>query len=134
MNDNGCLFNVNDLMHIWTVITHLHILLHLRSCVGVPVIRNKVKEVVGATIAVSWEPPLEGACPVISYNVYYREVISQAARSKWNTVTVSRTTTSYTLYLNCWKEYEIAVTSLNAYKESNFHDSNTWKLRTRGGN
>jgi len=97
------------------------------------VIRNKVKEVAGTTIAVSWEPPLEGACPVMSYNVYYREVILQAAKSKWTTVTVGRTTTSYTLYLNCWKEYEIAVTSLNADGESNFHDSNTWKLRTRGG-
>ena len=95
---------------------------------------NKVKEVVGATIAVSWEPPLDGVCPVLSYSVYYREVFSQAVKSKWHTVTVSSATTSYTLHLSCWKEYEIAVTSLTAYGESNFHDSNTWKLRTRGGN
>ena len=95
---------------------------------------NKDKEVAGGTIAVRWEPPLEGACPVMSYNVYYREVISQAVKRKWKTVAASKITTRYPLYLNCWKEYEIAVTSLTAYGESNFHDSNTWKLRTIGGN
>ena len=97
-------------------------------------ILNKAKEVAGTAVVVRWEPPLEGACPVMSYNVYYREVISQAVKSKWNTVTVSRNATIHTLQLNCRKEYEIAVTSLNTHGESDLKDSRTWRFKTLGGN
>ena len=77
---------------------------------------------------------MEGACPVISYNVYYREVISKAKKSSWNMVTVNRNATSFTLQLNCRKKYEVAVTSLNTYGESDFNDSRIWHLNTQGGN
>ena len=89
----------------------------------------------GGTVVVAWEPPLEGACPVVRYTVYYREVLSPAMKSKWHSqVTVNRNTTSYTLHLNCRKEYDIAVTSLNANTESALNDSKIWNFKTGGGN
>lgn len=98
---------------------------------GVPIIMNKVKEVQGNTVVVRWEPPLEGACPVVSYNVYHREVFSPASKSKWNSATVNRNSTNHTLYLNCRKQYELAVTSVNSHGESEFQ---IWNFRTKGGN
>ena len=92
-----------------------------------------MRELAGGTVVVKWEPPLEGACPVLSYNVYHREVFSREEKGKWNKVTVNRNTTNYTFYLNCWKEYEIVVTSVNTNEESAFNDSEVWKFRTRGG-
>lgn len=70
----------------------------------------------------------------MGYNVYNREVISPAEKSKWNSVTVSRNTTNYTLHLNCRKQYEIAVTSLIGQRESEMIDSRVWNFNTRGGN
>ena len=96
-------------------------------------ILNKVKEVAGAMVVVRWEPPLEGACPIVGYNVYYREDFSQTKESKWKLVNVNRTAASYTFHLECWKEYEIAVTSFNAAGESDINDSGIWKLRTGKG-
>ena len=96
-------------------------------------ILNKVKEVAGAAVVVRWEPPLEGACLIVGYNVYYREDFSQTEESKWKLVNVNRTATSDTLYLDCWKEYEIAVTSLNAAGDSDINESRIWKLRTGKG-
>lgn len=96
-------------------------------------ILNKVKEVAGAAVVVRWEPPLEGACPIVGYNVYYREDLLQAEGSKWKLVTVNRTADSCTLHLECWKDYEIAVTSLNAAGESDVKDSRIWRLRTGKG-
>lgn len=95
---------------------------------------NKVKEVPGGDVLVRWEPPLDGACLVVRYNVYYREVILHVKKSKWNSVAVNRNVTSYTLHLKCNKKYEIAVTSLNAYRESDISDSQIWKFKTKGGN
>ena len=97
-------------------------------------ILNNVSEVAGATVVVKWEPPWEGACPFVGYNVYHREDFSQRAGSKWNLVTVNRTATSSTLHLECWKAYEITVTSLNSAGESNINDSRIWKLTTGKGN
>ncbi|KAJ7385283.1 hypothetical protein OS493_016354 [Desmophyllum pertusum] len=100
---------------------------------GVPIIVNTTKAVTGRTVVVAWEPPLEGACPVVRYTVYYREVLSPAIKSKWHSpVTVNRNTTSYTLHLNCRKEYDIAVTSLNANTESALNDSKIWNFKTGG--
>ena len=108
--------------------------LYLRSCAGVPVIKNRTEEVTGATVVVKWEPPLDGACPVDQYKVYYSEVILQAENKNWSSVTVNRNTTSYTIQLTCGREYEIAVTSLATQRESNFHESRIWKFKIRGGN
>ena len=94
----------------------------------------KINEVKGGTYAVKWEPLLEDACPVEQYKVNYREIFSKANKGKWNSVTVNRNATSYILHLHCWKEYEIAVTSLNSYGESSINDSEVWKFRTLGGN
>ncbi|XP_078368380.1 uncharacterized protein LOC144652235 [Oculina patagonica] len=97
---------------------------------GVPVITNTTKVVPGGTVVVAWEPPLEGACPVEKYTVYYREVMSS---SKWHSVSVSKNTTSYTLHLNCRSEYNVAVTSLSGYGESSLNESKIWNFKTSGG-
>ena len=129
MNDPPCsclisLYNIlYDTMH------------HFPSRLGVPVVfKDKNKKVDGATVVVGWEPPFDGACPVVGYKVYYREVILPAGKSKWTSNTVSRAVTSHTLQLKCSKKYEIAVTSLNAYKESDLIDSRILKFTTGGGN
>ena len=106
------------------------------SFLGVPVIESQanVSEVKGGAIVVKWQPHLEDVCQVEQYKVYYREIFSQANKGKWSSVTVNRNATSYILHLYCWKEYEIAVTSLNSYGESSITDSEVWKFRTLGGN
>ena len=97
-------------------------------------ILNSTTVVTGAVVVVSWEPPLEGACPVVRYKVYYREVISHVNNdSKWISVAVNRDETSHTFHLKCLKEYEIAVTSLTTQGESDFKDSSIWKFKTKGG-
>lgn len=97
---------------------------------GVPDIVNSTEVVPGGNVVVAWEPPLEGACPVIMYNVYYRQV---TRKSKWQSVTVNGKTVSYTLQLKCREDYEVAVTSLSGYKESAFNESKIWKFKTQGG-
>ena len=93
---------------------------------------NKVKEVAGATVVIRWEPSLDEVCPVVWYSVYYRQV--KNLKEQWNlAVTVDRNATSHTLYLNCRKEYEIAVTAMNASGEGGVHDSGTWIFKTGGG-
>ena len=103
---------------------------------GVPLLKSqaKVKVVKGGAVLVEWGPLLEGACPVEQYKVYYRGVFSQANKGEWSSVTVNRNATGNILHLHCWKEYEIAVTSLNSYGESSFNDSEVWQFRTQGGN
>ena len=94
---------------------------------------NKDKEVAGETVVIIWEPPLNGACSVLGYKVYYRKV-SLAEISRWSSVTVDKNCTSHTLHLGCWKEYEVAVTSLSAANantdgtESSFSDSWIFKV------
>ena len=106
----------------------------IKIFLGVPVIVNSTKAVPGGTVVVAWEPPLEGACPVDNYTVYYREVVSPTRKSKWQSITVNRNITSCTLQLKCRKEYDVAVTSLRGYKESAFSDSKIWNFKTGGGN
>ena len=101
---------------------------------GIPTIVNSTAVITGGIVVVSWEPPLEGACPVVRYKVYYREVISHVNNeSKWNSVAVNRNITSHTLHLKCQKEYEIAVTSQTTQGESDFKDSGIWKFKTKEG-
>ena len=101
---------------------------------GVPLIVNSTKSVPGGAVVVAWEPPFEGACPVVSYTVYYREVVLSVARNNsWYSITVHRNKTSCTLHLNCRKEFDVAVTSLSGSGESAFNDSKIWNFQTGGG-
>ena len=109
---------------------HDNVLNHTFLKIGVPDIVNSTKTVPGGTVVVAWEPPLEGACPVTTYTVYYRKV---AKKTKWQSVTVKGKTNSYTLQLRCREEYEVAVTSLIGYKESAFNESKIWNFKTQGG-
>ena len=94
---------------------------------------SRAWRVPGGAVKVKWISPLEGACPVRGYNVYYREVFSRTEKSKWSSVAVDRNITNHTIYFNCWKEYEIAVTSLISNGESPIKDSQVWGFRTLGG-
>lgn len=85
---------------------------------------------VGGAVVIRWQNPLEGPCPISNYRIWYREVFSAASKSKWDSVVVRRNATSYTLQFHCWKEYEIAMTSVNGSVGINTH---AWKFRTGGG-
>ena len=45
---------------------------------------------------------------------------------------VKSNTTCHTLYLDCFKEYQVAVTSLNAHGESDLSHSRVWNFKTGG--
>ena len=99
---------------------------------------NKDKEVAGETVVIIWEPPLNGACSVLGYKVYFRKV-SLAETSPWSFVTVDKNCTNHTLHVGCWEEYEVGVTSLtsananNDSTESSFSDSRIWNFKVMGG-
>ena len=86
----------------------------------------------GGAVVVAWKPPLEGTCPIVNYIVYYRQV-AKNMETGWQSVTVNGNSNSYTLQLKCNQKYDVAVTSLSGYKESDFNDSKIWKFKTKGG-
>ena len=90
------------------------------------------KQVTGGTVGIQWEPPLEGACPVLAYNIYYRRVSSQrSGESKRDLISIDGSINQYTLHLNCSHEYEINVTSMDGHMESD--SSQTLKFKPSGG-
>lgn len=102
---------------------------------GFPVIVNTTRKVTGRVVVVAWEPPLDGTCSmIVGYTVYYREVMSLERKGEWHSVIVDRNVTSYTLHVNCGKEYDVAVTSRSGNKENNLSDSKIWNFKTAGGN
>ena len=68
---------------------------------------------------------MERTCPVVQYKVNYR-----GEKGHWNSTTVNGNTTSYTLHLECWKQYEITVTSFYSYNQSDKEDSKIWNFKT----
>ena len=85
----------------------------------------------GSVVVVSWKP-----CTASLFTIYYREVLSER-KSHWSAVNVSGHETSYDLYLNCDREYEIAVTAWNSAAETPLNASNhsrLWRVKTLGGN
>lgn len=79
-----------------------------------------------------WEPPLEGACPALAYNIYYRRVSSsRSGESKRDLIKIDGSINHYTLHLNCSHEYEINVTSMDGHMESD--SSHTLKFKPSGG-
>ena len=96
-------------------------------------IKGESKVASGGTFIIKWELPLECACPVW-YNIYYREVYSPTNKGEWKSVTVNSNTTSYTIHLHCWKEYELSVISPNGYGDDVLNENELWKFRTQGGN
>ena len=92
-----------------------------------------MKIVTGRIVVVVWKPPLDGACPIYGYSIYYREVTSHGIKSKWHSVTANRNATSYMLHLNCDKEYDVAITSRSGYAESNLSESKMWNFKTVRG-
>ena len=93
-------------------------------CTDFPLIVNQTDEVSGSTDEVTWE---QSSCPFVMHVVYYREV-TRAGGSGWSTVNASRGATHYNLQLECFKEYEIAVTNRNTSLPSKL-----WKVKTGTG-
>lgn len=90
------------------------------------------KQVTGGTVGIQWEPPLEGACPVLAYNIYYKKVGSpRSGESKKHLISIDGSINHYTLHLNCSHEYEINVTSMDGHMESD--SSRTLKFKPSGG-
>ncbi|XP_078365914.1 uncharacterized protein LOC144650130 [Oculina patagonica] len=106
---------------------------NFKTAGGVSVVVNTTRKVTGRIVVVAWEPPLDGACPIVGYTVYYREVMSLERKGGWHSVTLNRNMTSYTLFVNCGKEYDVAVTSRSGNKESNLGDSKIWNFKTERG-
>jgi len=61
------------------------------------------------------------------YFVYYREVKPGNTPSIWKVVNVSRLADHYNLELDCFKEYEVAVTGWGA------RTFKPWKVKTGQG-
>ena len=61
------------------------------------------------------------------YSVYYREVKSGNNAAIWKVVHVSRFADRYNLELECFKEYEVAVTGSGARTRK------PWKVKTGQG-
>lgn len=78
-----------------------------------------------------WNPILRKACPFV--HVYYRE----QGESKWNSVSVTSQQRalfySHTLYLDCWRKYQIVVSSYAAFEERDLRDKQMWTVSTGEG-
>lgn len=96
-----------------------------------PVILSYATEVKGKKVRVVWSSLV--ACPVESYNVYFRKVLPGFGKTKWSSVYVSSKDTHHTLDLQCQKEYEIAVTAKISSGETPFNHSSWWKVKTGQG-
>ena len=97
---------------------------HLSVIVDFLLFTNQTKEVKGRTVTVRWE---HGSCSAVMYSVYYREVKSGNNAAIWKVVNVSRFADHYNLELECFKEYEVAVTGWGA------RSLKPWKVKTGQG-
>ena len=102
---------------------------HILLFVDFPLIINQINEVNERTVMVTWK---QGFCPVDTYTVYYREVMSGINGSRWRAVNVSQFANHYNLKLKCYKEYEITVAAWSG--ETPLKQRKLWKCKTRGGN
>ena len=97
---------------------------------GIPVVTDQMNEVLGKFVTVTWNRLFEGACPADKYTIYYRDVKS----ARWKPREVFKNTTRYDLELECFKEYELAVTATwRRNGETPRNISNHWKLKTGQG-
>jgi len=87
-------------------------------------ITNQTKEVKGRTLTIRWE---QRSCPVNIYTVHYRQWKPGNNASIWKVVNVSRFVDYYNLELECFKEYEVAVTGWGA------RTLKPWKVKTGQG-
>ena len=78
----------------------------------------------GRTVTIRWE---QESCPAI-YTVYYREWKPRNNASIWKAEYVWRLAGYYNLELECFKEYEVAVTGWGG------RTPKPWKVKTGQGN
>ena len=87
---------------------------------------NQTKEVKGRTVTVRWEQA--SSCSAVMYTqVYYREVKPGNNPIIWKVVFVSRFADHYNLELECFKEYEVAVSGWGT------RIFKPWKVKTGQG-
>lgn len=97
---------------------------------GIPVVTDHMDEVPGKFVTVTWNPLFEGACPSDKYTLYYKDVKSAA----WKSHDVFKNVTQYDLELECFKEYELAVTATwKGNGETPLNNSNRWRVKTGQG-
>lgn len=95
------------------------------------IVNLKVK---GPNVNITWLPTFKGVCNISGYHIYYRKVISKVNSSQWNVVKVSQyNATHYNFQLQCYMEYEITITALNANGETPLNRGKRWKVKTEGG-
>lgn len=92
----------------------------------IPLIINHADEVSGSTVEVTWEQPSR---PVSENVIFYRE-INRAGRGEWNSVNVSRNATRCNVQLECFKKYELTVSTWCAHTRL---PSKLWKVKTGKG-
>lgn len=98
--------------------------------VGISVVTDQINKVPGKLVTVTWNPLFEGVCPADKYTVYYREVKS----ARWKSRDVFKNVTQYDLELECFKEYELAVTATwRRNGETPINKSTHWKVKTGQG-
>ena len=91
-----------------------------------PVINKEESEIHGCKVNVTWSR--KELCTITKITVRFREIKPQVDEAEWAEYNVS-STTSYLLYLECDKRYEIAVSSWFGEVQSDW--SVSWKFKTR---
>ena len=98
--------------------------------VGVPLMKHQTVKVPGKHVNVKWKTTFEGACPADKYTVYYREVNLR----QWKLRHVPKGIAQCDLQLECFKEYDVAVTATwTRNVETPINDSTRWKVVTGQG-
>ena len=91
-----------------------------------PVLNKEESEIHGCKVNVTWSR--KELCTITKITVRFREIKPQVDEAEWTEYNVS-STTSYLLYLECNKRYEIAVSSWFGEVQSDW--SVSWKFKTR---
>jgi len=96
-----------------------------------PIVNLKVA---GRNVSITWLPVVKGECHVFGYFIYYRKVISEVNTGLWDVVHVSQyNATNYTVQLQCYREYEMTVTTQIVNGETPLNQTKLWKVKTEAG-
>jgi len=90
-------------------------------------------KVAGRNVSITWLPAFKGECRDW-YLIYHRKVISGVNTGLWDVVNVSQyNATNYKLQLQCYRKYEITVTTQSVNGETPLNQSKLWKVETEAG-
>ena len=94
-----------------------------------PVLNKEESEIHGCKVNVTWSR--KELCTITKITVRFREIKPQVDEAEWTEYNVS-STTSYLLYLECDKRYEIAVSSWFGEVQSEWSVSRKFKTTFAG--